>query len=78
MITNFIYSTDFSLILKFHQEYCNHENSLMVQWLGLHAYTAKDPGLISSQGTKLPQTTHITKGEKKNIITYNIIFTDVI
>ena len=50
----------------------------MVQWLGLHAYTAKDPGLISGQGTKIPHTTHITKGGKKNIIAYNIIFRDVI
>ena len=46
----------------------------MVQWLGLHAYTEKGPG----QGTKIPQTTHITNGKKKNIISYNIIFRDVI
>ena len=50
----------------------------MIQLLVLHAYSAKDLGLIPSQGTKIPQTTHITKGEKKNIITYNIIFKDVI
>ena len=30
-------------------------NSLAVQWLGLHALTAKGPGLISGRGTKIPQ-----------------------
>ena len=32
-------------------------NSLMVQWLGLHAFTAKGPGSIPGQGTKIPQAT---------------------
>ena len=27
----------------------------MVQWLGLHALTAKGPGLIPGQGTKIPK-----------------------
>ena len=31
-------------------------NSLVVQWLGLCALTAKGLGSISSQGTKIPQT----------------------
>ena len=27
---------------------------LAVQWLGLHAFTAKDPGLIPGRGTMIP------------------------
>ena len=30
-------------------------NSLEVQWLGLHAFTAKGPGSIPSQRSKIPQ-----------------------
>ena len=32
-----------------------HWNSLLVQWLGLGAFTAKDPGSIPSWRTKIPQ-----------------------
>ena len=38
-------------------------NSLVVQWLGLHAFTAKDQGSIPGQGTKIPQATWC--GQKK-------------
>ena len=37
-------------------------NSLVVQWLGLSAFTAKGTGSIPGQGTKIPQATH----QKKN------------
>ena len=37
-------------------------NSLAVQWLGLRAFTAKGPGLIPSQRTKIPQA--ILHGQK--------------
>ena len=30
-------------------------NSLAVQWLGLHAFTAEGPGSISGRGTKISQ-----------------------
>jgi len=30
-------------------------NSLAVQWLGLHAFTAKGSNSIPSQGTMIPQ-----------------------
>ena len=30
-------------------------NSLVVQWLGLHAFTAEGVGSIPDQGTKIPQ-----------------------
>ena len=30
-------------------------NSLVVQWLGLCVFTAKGPGSIPGQGTKIPQ-----------------------
>ena len=29
----------------------------MVQWLGLCAFTAEDPGSIPGQGTKIPEAT---------------------
>ena len=31
------------------------ENSLVVQWLGLHALTVEDPNSIPGGGTKFPQ-----------------------
>ena len=42
-------------------------NSLEVQWLGLHALTAKDLDLIPSQGTKISQAFqhHQKKKERK-------------
>ena len=43
-------------------------NSLVVQWLGLHTFTAEGPGLIPSRGTKIPQATrygHTTTPTKK-------------
>ena len=30
-------------------------NSLVIQWLGLHALTAKGPGYIPGPGNKVPQ-----------------------
>ena len=30
-------------------------NSLAIQWLGLHTFTAKDPGFIPSQGSRISQ-----------------------
>jgi len=39
------------------------ENSLAVQWLGLHAFTAEVSGLIHGQGTKIPQA--VWHGQKK-------------
>ena len=37
--------------------------SLVVQWLGLYASTARGTGLIPGQGTKIPQATW--HGQKK-------------
>ena len=37
-------------------------NSLAVQWLGLHALTAKGPGSIPGGGTKIPQA--VQHGQK--------------
>ena len=39
-------------------------NSLVVQWLGLHAFTAEGPGSIPGWGTKIPQA--MRRGPKKN------------
>ena len=38
-------------------------NSLVVQWLGLHAFIAEGPGSIPGQGTKIPQA--VSRGQKK-------------
>ena len=38
-------------------------NSLAVQWLGLHAFTAEAAGLSPGQGAKIPQATW--RGQKK-------------
>ena len=38
-------------------------NSLVVQWLGLHAPTARSPGSIPGEGTKIPQA--MQSGPKK-------------
>ena len=43
-------------------------NSLAVQWLGLHAFTAEGPGSIPDWGTKIPQAARHSqkkKSEKK-------------
>ena len=41
-------------------------NSLAVQWLRLHAFTAEGLGLIRGRGTKIPQATwHGPKKKKK-------------
>ena len=34
----------------------NEGNSLVVQWLQMHAFTAKGPGSISGWGDKIPET----------------------
>ena len=41
-------------------------NSLAVQWLELHAFTAEGPGSIPGWGTKIPQAAqHSQKKRKK-------------
>ena len=40
-------------------------NSLVVQWLGLGAFTAEGPGLIPGQGTKISQVTQHGQKKKK-------------
>ena len=47
---------------KFFQKPCELGNSLAVQWLGLHAFTAEGPGSISGGGTKILQA---VAGKKK-------------
>ena len=36
----------------------------MVQWLGLHTFTAEDASSIPGQGTKIPQATQCSKKKK--------------
>ena len=40
-------------------------NSLAVQWLGLHAFTAEGPGSVPGRGTKIPQTAWQSQEKKK-------------
>ena len=42
-------------------KYVNLVNSLVVQLLGHHIFTAKDLGLIPSQGTKIHKPYHVAK-----------------
>ena len=41
-------------------------NSLMLQWLGIHALSSGAPGSIPGQETKILQTTGTGKKKKKN------------
>ena len=43
----------------------------MVQWLGLHAFTAKGLGSILVQGTKTAQTAWYTQGNNNSNINNN-------
>ena len=45
-------------------------NSLVVQWLGLHASTARGPGSIPGQGTKIHKLHDMAKKNNNN---YNIV-----
>ena len=44
----------------------------MVQWLGLCALTAKGPGSVFGQGTKIPQAAQCDSPQK--VIIINLIF----
>ena len=55
-------------ILSIHQNLdleLNLGNSLAVQWLGLGTFTAKVPGSIPGQGTKIPQAKSLGQKRKK-------------
>ena len=41
-------------------------NSLVVQWLGLGAFTAMGPGSTPGQGTKVPQAARRSQKTKQN------------
>ena len=41
-------------------------NSLVVQWLGCHAFTDRGLGSITVGGTKIPQAAHGMAKKKKN------------
>ena len=40
-------------------------NSLVVQWLGLRAFTAEGPGSIPDRGTKILQATQCSQKKRK-------------
>ena len=41
-------------------------NSLVVQWLGLGAFTVESRGLMAGPGTKIPQATRHGKNKQTN------------
>ena len=43
----------------------NEGNSLVVQWLGLHAFTAKNLGSVPGQETEIPYAAWQPKRRKK-------------
>ena len=56
-------------------------NSLAIQWLGLHALTAKGPGSIPGWGTKIPQVMwcgHIYIHTHTHIYILNLYFSQVV
>ena len=53
-------SIDFTLVILI--EIGNLGNSLAVQWLGLHTFTAEGRGSVPGWGTKIPQA----EGQNKN------------
>ena len=48
-------------------------NSLVVQWLGLHAFTAMGPGSVPGWGTKILQTARCRQKKKKKSYSHIII-----
>ena len=53
----------YKLLIFFKNE--NSANSLAVQWLGLHAFTAQGPDSIPHQGIEIPQAAQCSKKKKK-------------
>ena len=53
------------------------ELPLVVQWLGLHAFTAEGPGSIPGWGTRIPQALQHgqIKKKKKRFYNRNVIVT---
>ena len=49
------------------KDYITQGNSLVVQWLGLGAFTAKCPGSICSQGNQIPEASWHGRGKYKRI-----------
>ena len=45
----------------------NSGNSLAVQWLEIHAFTAEGTGSIPGWGTKIPQDTRRSQKKKKKV-----------
>ena len=43
----------------------------MVQWLGLHAFTAEGPGSIPGEGTKIPQAAWLRQKNKQKTMRYH-------
>ena len=43
------------------------KNFLVVQWLGLQAFTAEGPSSIPSQGTKIPQIVQCYQKKEKKL-----------
>ena len=57
----------FTIICVFCDQKSICRTSLVVQWLRLHASTAKNVGSIPSQGTKIPHATHCGQNKRKSL-----------
>ena len=54
-----------TLIKEYVEEYIGPGNSLVVQWLELHAFPVQGLGLIPGQGAKIPQSLWHSQKKKK-------------
>ena len=60
-----MYKADIIHIQHIYDIKIHWRNSLTVQWLGLHAFTAEGSGSVPGWGTKIPQA--VWHGQKKFI-----------
>ena len=55
----------------------NAGDSLVVQWLGLRAFTAKGPGSIPGRGTEIPQAAQCGQSKKIEVAHCSIIYSSI-
>ena len=49
-------------------------NSLAIQWLGLHTFTAVGPGLIPGRGTKIPHAAWCASYKQKYCHSFSVVY----
>ena len=68
MLENIVNNLNVLVLVKYKETVSNYKNrsrgiSLAIWWLRLHASTARDTGLISGQGTKIPHAGSFPQGK---------------